>query len=174
MGVYRHAYTHFRVTLHAFHCGLVNGAQPQPLQAQRPALGERWPSCRPSRWARSIARLPATCWRRRTEMLIVDAHQDLAWNMLTFGRDYTRPVAETRRWRPGGPTPELNGDIPAGLARIPARAVWPWCSPPCSPPRERMCTGTWKQMCYADSAQAQAPLPGPDRCLRAAGGRAPG
>ena len=33
VGVYRHAYTHFRVTLHAFHCGLVNGAQPQPLQA---------------------------------------------------------------------------------------------------------------------------------------------
>lgn len=30
-------------------------------------------------------------------MLIVDAHQDLAWNMLTFGRDYTRPVEDTRR-----------------------------------------------------------------------------
>jgi membrane dipeptidase len=30
-------------------------------------------------------------------MLIVDAHQDLAWNMLTYGRDYTRSVAETRR-----------------------------------------------------------------------------
>jgi A/G-specific adenine glycosylase len=33
LGVYRHAYTHFRVTLHAFHCGLANGAQPQPLEA---------------------------------------------------------------------------------------------------------------------------------------------
>ena len=30
-------------------------------------------------------------------MLIVDAHQDLAWNMLTYGRDYTRAAAETRR-----------------------------------------------------------------------------
>jgi membrane dipeptidase len=30
-------------------------------------------------------------------MLIVDAHQDLAWNMLTYGRDYTRSAAETRR-----------------------------------------------------------------------------
>jgi membrane dipeptidase len=29
--------------------------------------------------------------------LIVDAHEDLAYNMLTFGRDYTRSVAETRR-----------------------------------------------------------------------------
>jgi A/G-specific adenine glycosylase len=32
LGVYRHAYTHFRVTLHAFHCTLANGNQPQPLQ----------------------------------------------------------------------------------------------------------------------------------------------
>lgn len=29
--------------------------------------------------------------------LIVDSHLDLAWNMLAFGRDYTRPAAETRR-----------------------------------------------------------------------------
>ena len=32
IGVYRHAYTHFRVTLHAFHCTLADGHQPQPLQ----------------------------------------------------------------------------------------------------------------------------------------------
>jgi A/G-specific adenine glycosylase len=32
LGVYRHAYTHFRVTLHAFHCTLHNGKQPQPVQ----------------------------------------------------------------------------------------------------------------------------------------------
>jgi A/G-specific adenine glycosylase len=32
LGVYRHAYTHFRVTLHAFHCTLANGDQPRPLQ----------------------------------------------------------------------------------------------------------------------------------------------
>lgn len=34
LGVYRHVYTHFRVTLHAFHCRLANGAQPQPIQVQ--------------------------------------------------------------------------------------------------------------------------------------------
>ncbi len=33
LGVYRHAYTHFRVTLHAFACRLANGAEPRPLQA---------------------------------------------------------------------------------------------------------------------------------------------
>ena len=32
IGVYRHAYTHFRVTLHAFQCSLANGDQPRPLQ----------------------------------------------------------------------------------------------------------------------------------------------
>ena len=42
--------------------------------------------------------------------LIIDSHQDLAWNMLTYGRDYTRPVEETRRLEAGTSTPELNGD----------------------------------------------------------------
>ncbi len=31
LGVYRHAYTHFRVTLHAFACTLRNGSEPQAL-----------------------------------------------------------------------------------------------------------------------------------------------
>ena len=32
LGVYRHAYTHFRVTLHAFFCSLMNGTEPSPIQ----------------------------------------------------------------------------------------------------------------------------------------------
>jgi A/G-specific adenine glycosylase len=32
LGVYRHAYTHFRVTLHAFRCKLIGG-EPHPIQA---------------------------------------------------------------------------------------------------------------------------------------------
>ena len=32
LGVYRHAYTHFRVTLHAFECMLADGSQPQSLE----------------------------------------------------------------------------------------------------------------------------------------------
>jgi A/G-specific adenine glycosylase len=32
LSVYHHAYTHFRVTLHAFICTLANGSQPQPLE----------------------------------------------------------------------------------------------------------------------------------------------
>ncbi len=34
-------------------------------------------------------------------MLIVDAHQDLAWNMLTFGRDYTKSALQIRRQEQG-------------------------------------------------------------------------
>lgn len=32
VGIFRHAYTHFKVTLHAFHCTL-NGAEPQAIEA---------------------------------------------------------------------------------------------------------------------------------------------
>src|SRR5687768_14859584 len=46
--------------------------------------------------------------------LIIDSHQDLAWNMLTYGRDYTRSVEETRRLEAGTPIPELNGDSTIG------------------------------------------------------------
>lgn len=34
IGVFRHAYTHFKVTLHAFSCELSNGSQPRPIQAR--------------------------------------------------------------------------------------------------------------------------------------------
>src|ERR1051325_1137530 len=46
--------------------------------------------------------------------LIIDSHQDLAWNMLTYGRDYTRSVEETRRLEAGTTTPERNGDCIVG------------------------------------------------------------
>lgn len=47
-------------------------------------------------------------------MLIIDSHQDLAWNMLTYGRDYTRSVKETRRIEAGTNAPERNGDCIVG------------------------------------------------------------
>jgi len=47
-------------------------------------------------------------------MLIVDAHEDLAWNMLTFGRDYTLSAAETRLREQGGLAPKNNGDTLLG------------------------------------------------------------
>ncbi len=39
-GVYRHAYTHFRLTLHAFLCALAGDCQPQPIEAHALAWAE--------------------------------------------------------------------------------------------------------------------------------------
>ena len=42
--------------------------------------------------------------------LIVDAHEDLAHNILSYGRDYTRSVAETRRLEHGSAVIGQNGN----------------------------------------------------------------
>jgi membrane dipeptidase len=42
--------------------------------------------------------------------ILVDAHADIAYNMLKYGRDYTRPVSETRALEAGGHTVQENGD----------------------------------------------------------------
>ena len=48
--------------------------------------------------------------------LIVDAHADIAYNMLKYGRDYTRSAAETRRLEAGSHTVQDNGDTLLGWA----------------------------------------------------------
>jgi membrane dipeptidase len=45
---------------------------------------------------------------------IIDSHQDLGHNILTFGRDYTRSAAETRRVEAGTLTPQRNGQTLLG------------------------------------------------------------
>ena len=45
---------------------------------------------------------------------IVDAHQDLAWNILVFDRDYTRSAHATRNLEKGNQTVERNGDTLLG------------------------------------------------------------
>ena len=47
-------------------------------------------------------------------MMNVDAHEDLAWNMVTFGRDYTRSVAQTRAREAGTPIPDYVGEAMLG------------------------------------------------------------
>ena len=49
-----------------------------------------------------------------TRPLIVDAHQDLAWNAQSFGRDITQPLAERRQRERGSPVVERNGDTLLG------------------------------------------------------------
>ncbi len=46
--------------------------------------------------------------------ILVDAHADIAFNMLRYGRDYTRSVAETRRLEAGSATVTENEDALLG------------------------------------------------------------
>lgn len=45
---------------------------------------------------------------------IIDSHEDIAYNMLAFGRDYLHSAAETRTLEAGSPTPARNGDTLLG------------------------------------------------------------
>ncbi len=49
-------------------------------------------------------------------MLIVDAHEDIAWNILTFGRDYTRSARQIREIEADGIAPAANGNTLLGKA----------------------------------------------------------
>ena len=86
-------------------------------------------------------------------MLIVDSHQDLAWNMLTFGRDYTRPVEETRRQEAGSQTPHRNGDTLLGWPEYQLGEVAVvFATLFAAPLRHKL--GGWDTLTYADTAQA--------------------
>jgi membrane dipeptidase len=45
---------------------------------------------------------------------IIDSHQDLGYNMLTFGRDYSRSASETRQVETNTLTPQRNGQTLLG------------------------------------------------------------
>lgn len=88
-------------------------------------------------------------------MIVVDAHEDLAWNGLTFGRDYLQSVSVTRAREAGTTIPERNGEtligwpewIAGGVAVVFATLF-------AAPARSKM--GTWETNCYADAEQAHA------------------
>lgn len=88
-------------------------------------------------------------------MFIVDAHQDLAWNMLTFQRDYTHPVNETRRIERGTQIPELNGDTLLGWPEYQeGQVALIFSTLFASPVRRKM--GEWDTEFYADQKQASS------------------
>jgi membrane dipeptidase len=87
-------------------------------------------------------------------MIIVDAHQDLAWNMLTFGRDYTRSAAETRRQEQGGEAPLRNGDTLLGWPDYQrGRVAVVFASLFVTPAHRRE---AWESLYYRDFSQAHA------------------
>jgi membrane dipeptidase len=86
-------------------------------------------------------------------MIIIDGHQDLAWNIHTFGRNYTRSVLETRRLEQGSETVALNGDTLLGWPDYMRGQVALIFSTLFATPIRRQ-DGTWDKEIYATPQEA--------------------
>jgi membrane dipeptidase len=90
-----------------------------------------------------------------TKMLIVDAHQDLAFNMVTYGRDYTRAARVTRALERGGLAPERTGDSLLGWPEYQrGRVAVIFATLFAAPLRRKL--GEWDTQSYANSEQAHS------------------
>lgn len=86
-------------------------------------------------------------------MIIVDGHEDLAWNMESFGRDYARSVAETRALEEGSATVEHNGQALLGWPDwIEGQVGLIFGSIYAAPAHWR--EGPWDRVTYRDSEEA--------------------
>ncbi len=86
-------------------------------------------------------------------MIIVDSHEDLAYNMLAFKRDYTRSAAETRQMEAGTPTIDWNEDTLLGWPDYQRGRVAVIFSTLFAAP-ERHRAGDWDRLVYSDTAEA--------------------
>ena len=86
-------------------------------------------------------------------MLIVDAHQDLAWNMLTLRRDYSLSVDQTRSAEVGSQIPVYNDDTLLGWPDYQRGQIALVFATLFATPI-RFCGGEWDTQCYADANQA--------------------
>ncbi len=85
-------------------------------------------------------------------MLLVDAHEDLAFNILSFGRDYTRPAHETRRLEEAAPVPD--GNTLLGWPDYQrARVAVVFATLFVAPVRKKV--GEWETQIYSTAAEAQ-------------------
>jgi membrane dipeptidase len=85
--------------------------------------------------------------------LIVDAHLDLAWNALTFGRDYSRPALVTRELERAAEAPRRNGHTLLGLADLLLGRVAVIFGTLFAAPQRRQ-EGAWDTLVYRDVAEA--------------------
>ncbi len=86
--------------------------------------------------------------------LIVDSHCDLAWNMLNYGRDYTRAAAETRELERGSLAPEKNGDSLIGWPDYQrGQVAIVFATLFAAPARAK--EGEWDKLCYSGYDQAR-------------------
>ena len=89
----------------------------------------------------------------RVVPLIVDAHEDLAWNALTFGRDYTRSAYATRQTEESTPIPSQNGNTLLGLDEyLLGQVAIIFGTLFASPARRKL--GDWDTLTYDDAKQA--------------------
>jgi membrane dipeptidase len=88
-------------------------------------------------------------------MIIVDSHQDLAWNIKTFGRDYSRSAHETRQIEALSDTPSHNGHTLLGWPEYQkGRVALVFGTMFASPIKSRL--GPWDTQTYRDINQARA------------------
>ncbi|HBX68115.1 MAG TPA: peptidase M19 [Chloroflexi bacterium] len=85
--------------------------------------------------------------------IIVDAHQDLAWNMLTFERDYTRSAADTRHFERFSFAPVQNGETLLGWPDYQRGRVAIVFSTLFAAPA-RLSLGEWDTQCYHNAEEA--------------------
>lgn len=84
---------------------------------------------------------------------IIDAHQDLAYNALTFGRDYLLPAAQTRRLEIGTEVPQRNGQTLLGWPDFQRGQIALIFGTLFAAPR-RYASGAWETQIYKDSSEA--------------------
>jgi membrane dipeptidase len=88
-------------------------------------------------------------------MLIVDSHEDLAWNMLEFGRDYVLSVPETRLLEKDTPVSERNGTTMIGWPEwIQGNVAVVFAALFAAPTRHA--AGSWEKNCYKSQQEASA------------------
>ena len=85
--------------------------------------------------------------------LMVDSHEDMAWNMLTFGRDYRLSAQETRQKEAGSIIPRENGDTMLGMPEYRAANMAVIFSTLFAAPF-RTKEGDWDILTYKDSQEA--------------------
>ena len=85
--------------------------------------------------------------------IIVDAHEDLAHNIQSFGRDYTRSVAETRRLEKGSSTVEYTGESLFGYPEYQRGKIALIFATLFAPPR-RYQNDDWAKYSYTNADEA--------------------
>ena len=87
-------------------------------------------------------------------MIVVDGHEDLAWNKITFGRDYTRSVSETRAIESAAWDDLPNGQTLLGWQEwVKGRVTLIFATLFAKPIRYKK--GVWDHVCYENIYQAK-------------------